>query len=128
VVVTTVRSSGKTESQFESDDTPDIRIFAHDVFPPSIPTGLQAAFSGAGPTSFIDLIWTPDTEVDLAGYNVYRREEGGAPTRINPSLVQVPAFRDSGVTAGHTCFYSVSSVDRSGNESGRSEEASERVP
>jgi len=53
-----------------------IRIDAADVFPPSVPNGL-AAVAGAGQDRLppaMDLNWTPNTESDLAGYFVYRRE------------------------------------------------------
>jgi fibronectin type 3 domain-containing protein len=90
--------------------------------------GLQAVFSGPGQQAFIDLIWTPVTDADLGGYEVYRREEGTAAVKLNSEPVKTPAFRDLQVEAGKTYFYSVSSVDLRGNESARSEEASERAP
>jgi fibronectin type 3 domain-containing protein len=126
--VTSIHSPGKPEIQFEGADTPPIKVFAHDVFPPAIPSGLQAAFSGAGQQPFIDLVWAPDTDADLAGYNVYRHEAGGESRKINKELVKTPAFRDSNVVAGHTYFYSVTAVDVRGNESEHSAEASEKVP
>ena len=127
-VVTFIQVSAEPEREFESDDTPPVRVFAHDIFPPPVPTGLQAAFSGVGQQPFIDLIWTPDNEADLAGYNLYRREAGEEPKKINPQLVKTPSFRDSDVVSGHTYIYSVTSVDIRANESARSEEASETVP
>ena len=66
------------EVQVEGDDSPAIRIVAHDIFPPSVPTGLQAVYSGEGQRPFVDLIWAPVTDADLAGYTVYRRERDGA--------------------------------------------------
>ncbi len=126
--VTMVSEPGQREIQLEGDDTPAVRVFAHDVFPPAVPAGLQAVFSGAGQQPFIDLIWTPDTDADLAGYNVYRHEEGSPPTKLNSEPVKTPAFRDANVTAGKRYFYSVSAVDLRGNESTRSEEASETAP
>jgi fibronectin type 3 domain-containing protein len=65
---------------------------------------------------------------DLAGYNVYRHQEGAAPVKLNTDLVRTPAYRDSSVEGGKHYWYSVSSVDVRGNESERSEEASESVP
>lgn len=127
-VVTLIRQDRKPESQFEGDDTPAVRVFAHDVFPPAVPSGLQAVFSGAGQPPFIDLIWAPDTDPDLAGYNIFRHESGGEAAKINSEPVKTPAFRDTNVASGHTYFYSVSAVDVRGNESARSEEASEAVP
>ncbi len=114
-------------AQVEGDDTASITVVAHDVFPPARPTGLQAVFSGPGQKPFIDLVWTPNTESDLAGYNVYRHEEGN-PVKLNPELVKAPAFRDNGVLPGHTYTYSISAVDLRGNESPQSEEASETTP
>ena len=67
-----------SEVQVEGDDTPPVRVVAHDVFPPSVPAGLQAAYSGEGQKPFIDLIWAPVTNADLAGYNIYRSEANGA--------------------------------------------------
>jgi len=127
-VVTVVSVPGKPEMQVEGDDTPSVKVFAHDVYPPAVPTGLQAVFSGVGQAPFIDLAWAPVTDADLAGYNVYRHEEGGQAVKTNSEMVKTPAFRDSNVAAGKKYFYSVSAVDLRGNESARSEEASESVP
>jgi hypothetical protein len=112
----------------EGADTPGFQVFANDTFSPSIPVGLQAVFSGVGQRPFIDLVWTPVPENDLAGYNIYRHEEGMPPARVNSELVKTTAFRDSGVESGRKYFYSVSAVDLRGNESARSEEANEVVP
>jgi len=126
-VVTLIHAEGK-EDWFGGDDTAAVKVFTHDVFPPVVPSGLQAVFSGAGQPPFIDLIWAPDTDADLAGYNVFRHESGGEPAKINAELVKTPAFRDTNVASGRTYFYSVSALDVRGNESARSEEASEAVP
>ena len=61
-------------------------------------------------------------------YNVYRHEEGTAPVKINSELVKPPTYRDTAVQPGHRYFYSVDAVDVRGNQSARSEEASEVVP
>ena len=121
-------SPNSGELQIEGADTPEIKVFANDVFPPEVPSSLQAVFSGPGQAPFVDLIWAPVTDADLAGYNVYRHEEGSAPVKLNAEPVKRPAFRDARVEAGKTYSYSVSAVDERGNESARSEEASERVP
>jgi hypothetical protein len=128
------RSGG--DVQVEGDDSPTVRVVAHDVFPPAIPAGLQAVYSGEGQKPFIDLIWAPVASADLSGYNVFRREANGADAKtgantavkVNSELVRTPSYRDSAVSAGKTYVYSVSAVDARGNESARSEEASETVP
>jgi fibronectin type 3 domain-containing protein len=127
-VVSVVEAAGKAPLEVEGEDTPEVKVFAHDIFPPAVPTGLQAVFSGAGQQKFVDLIWTPVTDADLTGYNVYRHEEGAPAVKLNAEPVKTPAFRDAQVAAARKYFYSVSAIDERGNESARSEEASERVP
>ena len=127
-VVTLIAQRSGPEQQVEGSDTPPVSIVAHDVFPPSTPAGLQAVFSGPGQKLFIDLVWTPNSDSDLAGYNIYRHEQGGEPVKLNPELANAPAFRDLQVLSGHQYFYSVTAVDVRGNESPHSEEASETVP
>ena len=126
--VNIVQKSGQPETQFEGDDTPAVKLFVHDIFPPAVPNGLQAAFSGVGQQPFIDLTWGPDTEADLAGYNVYRHEQGGQSSKINSAPIKPPSFRDSNVTSGRTYIYSVTAIDVRGNESAHSAETSESVP
>jgi hypothetical protein len=111
-----------------------IRVEAVNVFPPAAPRGLAAVATagaeGAGPA--IDLNWQPNTETDLAGYVVYRREAGASESawqRISPARPAVdPDFHDAIVQPGHTYRYAVSAVDQQGHESERSAEAEEAVP
>ena len=117
-----------SEVQVEGDDSPPMRVIAHDVFPPSVPAGLQAAYSGEGQKPFIDLIWAPVTNADLAGYNVYRSDGNGPAVKLNSELMKSPSYRDLAVASGKTYTYSVSAVDVRGNESQRSEATSESVP
>ena len=127
-VVSVVEIPGKPAAEVEGDDTDELKVFAHDVFPPAVPSGVQAVFSGPGQQAFIDLIWTPVNDADLEGYNIYRHEASGAAVKLNSEAVRTPAFRDMQVVSGKTYFYSVSAVDQRGNESAGSEEASESVP
>jgi hypothetical protein len=147
--ITRVMKDGKIIAEVEGDDSPEIRVFTKDVFPPAQPAGVQAVFSGTGQKPFMDVTWAPNTEEDLAGYNVFRHEQvggrgsdvgtglgairasaatSGAPEKINAELVKSPSFRDENVAAGHTYFYSVSALDLRNNESPRSEETSEAIP
>lgn len=126
--ITIIAEQNKPEVQVEGADTPEIKVFADDVFPPSVPTALQAVFSGPGQKPFIDLIWAPDTDADLAGYNVYRRTEGTPFVKINVDLLKTPSYRDLEIEPGHSYFYVVTAVDVHGNESAQSEETSENAP
>ena len=116
--------------QVEAASAPSVtvRVDAKDVFPPAAPTGLQAvadAHAGA-----IDLSWQPNSEADLAGYRVYRREVGSnaPPVRISGAVEPAATFRDDKVAPGETYAYSVSAVDHDGNESARSPEVEEKLP
>jgi hypothetical protein len=126
--VTLWQSDVGAKGEVEGDDSTAVSIAAHDVFPPASPAGVQAVFSGAVQNLFIDLTWSPNSEADLAGYNIYRHVEGGQLEKINTELVKTSAFRDLNVRAGTKYFYAVSAVDQRGNESGKSEETSESVP
>ena len=63
--VTLIAQENKPELQIEGDDTPEVKVFTHDIFPPAVPSGLQAAASGPGQKMFVDLIWAPVTDADL---------------------------------------------------------------
>jgi hypothetical protein len=126
--VTLISQAGKPSVQVEGEDTPITTVLAHDIFPPAVPSGLQAVFSGPGQKPFVDLVWAPVPDIDLAGYNVYRHEAGTAARKVNAEVVKTPSYRDAAVEPGKPYFYSVSSVDERGNESHRSQEASETVP
>jgi len=126
--VTMVLRRGKSSARVEGDNSAPITVFANDVFPPAVPTGLQAVFSGIGQQPSVDLTWAPNSDLDLAGYNVYRREENGTWTRLNPAPVPTPAYRDSNVAAGRTYSYAITALDTHGNQSVRSPETSETVP
>ena len=113
-----------------------LRIEAEQLFPPNAPKGLAAVATAGenGASPAIDLSWQPDTEADLAGYIVYRRElaatgAGGAWQRISPTQPVVgPAYHDTNVQPGHAYAYAVSAIDQEGHESARSAEAQETVP
>jgi hypothetical protein len=126
--VTVIAQEKQAVLQIEGDDSAEVKVFADDVFPPAVPSGVQAVFSGPGQKLFIDLVWAPVADVDLDGYNVYRREEGTAAVKVNLGLVKSPAYRDENVASGRRYLYSVSAMDVRGNESARSEETGENVP
>jgi len=125
-----VTVDGKTQ-ELEGEFTAPVRVEVKDVFAPDVPMELAAvaALGTNGGETSIDLSWQPDTEANIAGYVVYRREGDGAWQRISPAEPVVgPAFHDTHVQAAHTYHYAVSAVSQSGHESARSEEAEETVP
>lgn len=106
--------------EIESDDSTPVVVKPVDTFPPAAPQGLAAAvLPGPEPhTVQVDLSWSINAETDLAGYRVYRSEqEGTKGARIGPDLLLAPAIRDTSVQPGHHYWYTVTAVDRAGNES-----------
>jgi hypothetical protein len=106
--------------------SPAVTLVMADTFPPVAPAGLATIPGTQGNTPTIDLSWQPDTEADIAGYNVYRREgPSGSFRRINDKIVFGPAFSDLTITPGTIYTYRVTAVDGTGNESPPSTEATE---
>jgi hypothetical protein len=106
-------------------------VAPRDTFAPAAPQGLLVVLvQGQGETpAHLELSWAINPETDIAGYNVYRSEQAGVQgTRVNTELLLTPAFRDMNVQPGHTFHYSVTAVDRTGNESPSSEAVSGGVP
>jgi hypothetical protein len=107
-------------SELESGDSVPAIVTPRDTFPPAAPQNLVAAvLSGATPGSvLVDLSWSINLETDLAGYRVYRSEQQDTKGAVlTPDLLLAPAYRDTSVEPGHRYWYSVTAVDRAGNES-----------
>jgi fibronectin type 3 domain-containing protein len=107
-------------STVESSDSVPAIVTPRDTFPPAVPQGLVAAVLSAEPNAPLEVAisWSINTETDLAGYRVYRSEQQDMPGQlVTPDLLLSPAYRDTSVQAGHRYWYSVTAVDRSGNES-----------
>jgi hypothetical protein len=118
----------KLISESEGESSAPVEIVVHDVFAPAAPQELLVFPSEIPDKKFIDLMWRPNVEKDLAGYNIYRREEGGKLTRLNSDLVTMLSFQDTNVIPGHKYFYAVSAVNSRGNESDKTHETPEVQP
>ena len=119
-----VRAVFKRDGQVaESEDSEAVKITPLDTFPPPPPAGLTGLYT----VGQVELIWTANTEPDLAGYNVYRRDDGGPPHRVSRTLVSTPIFHDSSVALGHAYGYEVTAADLAGNESRPSAEVQIQV-
>ena len=91
-----------------------------DTTAPAAPSGLDAT-PGDGN---VDLLWNANTESDLAGYNVYRKDNGGPYVQINGPLINDPGYPDTGLTNDTMYYYVVQAVDTSNNPSPDSNEGS----
>jgi fibronectin type 3 domain-containing protein len=109
----------------ESDDSAPAIVTPRDTFPPGVPQNVVAAvLQGTEDTRLVDLSWSINADADLVGYRIYRSEkEGERGALLQTELLASPAYHDSSVTTGHRYWYSVTAVDRAGNESGTSDAA-----
>ena len=103
----------------ESPDSEEVSATPRDLTPPARPTGLTVV-AGVGR---VFLTWNENQEADLAGYRVYRSTRSGREyERLTDKLLNRTTFSDETVKSGAVYYYVVTAVDRSGNESARSEE------
>jgi len=91
-----------------SEPSPPACVTAVDIVPPAAPAGLAAVPSEGG----ISLIWEPNSELDLGGYLILRREPGDATLRqLTETPVPEARYRDADVRPGTRYIYSVVAVD-----------------
>jgi hypothetical protein len=111
---------GSPAGALEASDSPMAIVTPKDTFPPAAPQGIIAVIQpGAAAGSVaVELSWSINVESDLAGYRVYRSaQEGVRGVLLTPDLLPSPAYRDNSVQVGQHYWYTVTAVDRSGNES-----------
>lgn len=103
----------------ESLDSDEAAATPRDMTPPAPPAGITVV-PGIGR---VFLTWNENKERDLAGYNVYRSlKSGGEFAKLTEKALNRTTFSDETVRQGMTYYYTVTAVDKSGNESARSKE------
>lgn len=100
----------------ESEPSEIVAVTRADLFPPAAPSGLQAIRSA----NAVELVWERNQEPDFAHYRIFRAEDSQT-FSVLADVVDRNAFSDRQVQAGSSYSYQVSAVDRSGNESERSD-------
>lgn len=128
VVRTVIREAGVL---VESGNSLPAVVTPKDIFPPGAPQDVVAVLVPGTPagTYAVDLSWAINVETDLAGYRVYRSEsENVKGQSLTPELLPTPSFRDNQVVPGLHYWYSVTAVDRAGNESAPSAAAVVEIP
>lgn len=96
----------------ESRDSEEATLFHRDLYPPGPPRRLTLV---AG-REFLSLIWFPNSEADLAGYHVFRRQGRGEFQRLTATATQRTSFEDRDLQKGPVYAYRVAAVDRAGNQ------------
>ena len=104
-----------------------------DMSPPgsgSVPAPLYVNVSMTD--GVVDVTWSPVSSPTLAGYYVYRGNgTAGQYSRLTITPIPKAAptmYRDSSVQPGHTYFYTVTSVNMTGAESGYAQAFSVTIP
>jgi hypothetical protein len=115
----TVRATHPEKKNVEGLPAEEAVISYRDVFPPPAPARLDALPEG----DLVRLIWDPAEAADLAGYLVFRAEEGAAPAQLTEKPTAETFLTDSSSRRGVRYRYTVVSVDAAGNRSGPSPEA-----
>jgi hypothetical protein len=109
---------------FESALSVEREILYQDRFPPAAPQAV-VAFPEEGQ---VRVLWDASTSDDVAGYIVYRREEGGSARALTEEPVDDLEFVDTTVQPGQVLLYAAVAVDGAGNRSDSSAEVRVRIP
>ena len=116
----TVRAVLEGNPKVEGLPAEELPIVFTDVYPPPAPTRVDALSEG----NLVRLLWDPVDAPDLAGYLVFRSKDGGAPERLTKEPLTDPFFTDETARQGARYRYTVRAIDRNGNQSAPSPEAS----
>ncbi len=101
------------ESLVESEASLEITVNTTDRVAPAVPTGLVGIAVKAG----VVLRWDSNSESDLKGYYVYRKEEGTEDFRkLTTEPLSLPSYLDESVEQNRTYVYRVTAVDSATRE------------
>jgi len=120
-----VRASANESSPYlESEDSEILVISPKDIFPPAPPKGVVLV---TGP-DILSLSWDANQESDLGGYRIWKRAEGEPEFVV---LMEEPflenTYTDSSVEKNMRYYYAITSMDKAGNESQKSNIISEII-
>lgn len=120
-----VRASANESSPFQESENSEILVISpKDIFPPAPPKGVVLV---TGP-DILSLSWDANQESDLGGYRVWKKAEGEPEFVV---LMEKPflenTYTDSSVEKNIRYYYAITSVDKAGNESQKSNIISEII-
>ncbi len=114
-------------STYRDDNGTESTILEKSITPYLVPRPPENVQDFPSENSVV-LTWDENTELDLAGYNVYRSEiEGEIGEIVNDELLTEPTFEDTEMEAGSYYYYTITAQDLDGNESEGSEQIRSRL-
>jgi len=120
--VYTVTAVAKDHPGSEGPPAIQFGVQYDNVYPPPAVSRLDALPE----EHLVRLSWSPVEATDLAGYDLYRSEDGRPEARLNEKPLVEPGFVDTHVEVGKTYRYRVRAVDIKGNASAPSPAAEAR--
>jgi hypothetical protein len=110
-----VRTAASTRPLVESAPSEESCLLVEDVAPPETPAGVAANGKPGG----IEVSWSPSSEPDLALHRVYRWATGVPIAAIAEVRAPETTYFDTEAPVGAVARYTVTAVDKAGNESER---------
>lgn len=120
--ITAVAAAGPP--RVESDPSAPVTATFKDLVPPPPPAFVTALVE----TNKVRLVWAAVDAPDLAGYNVYRTEKAGRVKFTYGLPINQTFYEDISMLPGIEYYYSVTAVDKSGNESAETKSETIMVP
>jgi hypothetical protein len=102
-----------TGAPVESAPTEEACVDVKDIFPPAAPIGVAVLVQEGA----MEVSWSPSPEMDLASYRVYRSSAGARTERLGEAPAGTTVLKDPAPPADVKLLYTVTAVDKAGNES-----------
>jgi hypothetical protein len=119
-----VRAVASPDPLIESAPSNEACVVMRDITPPAPPAGLAVLPRTGG----LELIWSPSSEPDLAGYRVLRAVAGGEAVKLAELEPGKTSYLDTSAQPGVPYSYSVVAFDQTGNQSAPSEAVEAALP
>ncbi|HEY8232263.1 MAG TPA: fibronectin type III domain-containing protein [Vicinamibacteria bacterium] len=119
-----VRAAASVDPLVESAASNEVCVEVRDIEPPASPGGLAVLPREGG----LEVVWTPSPESDVAGYRVYREGPAEPLRKVADVEAGRSAWLDTSARAGVVYLYTVTALDRAGNESPEAPKAEGSLP
>jgi hypothetical protein len=119
-----VRAVASVDPLIESAPSNETCLEVRDIVPPSPPIGLAVVPREGG----LEVVWSPSAAGDVAGYRIYRATGGAEAESKLVAEVEATAttWRDAQLDARVLYRYTITALDRAGNEGPPSDAAEGR--